>query len=61
MKEFALKHPIITFLLADSAICGVVRIVQAVAAAIGGKNVEVVEEVEADLEGDPNESDHDIQ
>lgn len=61
MKEFALKHPIITFLLADSAICGVVRIVQAVAAAIGGKNVEVVEEVEADLEEDPNESDHDIQ
>lgn len=61
MKEFALKHPIITFLLAVNAIDGVVGIVKAVAAAIGGKNVEVVEEVEADLEEDPNESDHDIQ
>lgn len=27
MKEFALKHPILTFLLADSAIAGIVNIV----------------------------------
>lgn len=61
MKEFALKHPIFTFLLAESVIFGVVRSVQAVAAAIGGKNVEVVEKVTVDMEEDPNESDHDIQ
>ena len=61
MKEFAMKHPIITFLLGLSAIDGVVGIVRAVTTAISGKNVETVEEVEADLEGDPNESDHDIQ
>ena len=61
MKEFAMKHPIITFLLGLSAIDGVVGIVKAVTTAISGKNVETVEEVEADTEEDPNESDHDIQ
>lgn len=29
MKEFALKHPILTFLLADSAICGILNLVNA--------------------------------
>ena len=61
MKEFAMKHPILTFLLAVSSIDGVVRIVQTVAAAISGKDVEAVEEVTVDTEEDPNESDHDIQ
>lgn len=61
MKEFAMKHPILTFLMAVSAIDGVVGIVQAVTAAISGKNTEVVEEIEANTEEDPNESDHDIQ
>lgn len=61
MKEFAMKHPILTFLLGVSAIDGVVRIVQTVAAAISGKDVEAVEEVTVDTEEDPNESDHDIQ
>lgn len=27
MKEFAIKHPILTFFLADSIVCGVVKIV----------------------------------
>ena len=27
MKEFALKHPILTFLLADTLICGVVNVI----------------------------------
>ena len=61
MKEFALKHPIITFLLALNAIDGVVGIVKAVTTAIGGKNAEAVEEITVDTEEDPNESDHDIQ
>lgn len=29
MKEFALKHPIITFLLADTVICGVLNVLSA--------------------------------
>lgn len=29
MKEFALKHPILTFLLVDSAIGGVVKLIYA--------------------------------
>lgn len=61
MKEFAMKHPILTFLLALNAIDGVVGIVKAVTTAISGKNTEVVEEIEANTEEDPNESDHDIQ
>ena len=61
MKEFAMKHPIITFLLGLSAIDGVVGIVRAVTSAISGKDVEAVEEVTVNMEGDPNESDHDIQ
>lgn len=61
MKEFAMKHPIIAFLMAVSAIDGVVGIVKAVTTAISGKNTEVVEEIEANTEEDPNESDHDIQ
>lgn len=61
MKEFALKHPIITLLLGISAIDGVVGIVKAVTTAISGKNTEAVEEVTVDTEEDPNESDHDIQ
>ena len=28
MKEFILKHPIITFLALDTVVCGVVNIVQ---------------------------------
>ena len=31
MKEFALKHPILTFLLADSLICGIVNTIRAFA------------------------------
>lgn len=61
MKEFAMKHPLITFLLTVSAIDGVVGIVQAVTAAISGKNGESVEEVKVETEEIPNESDHDIQ
>lgn len=30
MKEWALKHPILTFFLADAAICGVVNIITSI-------------------------------
>lgn len=35
MKEFALKHPILTFLLADTLIAGVVNIVRTGLVAFG--------------------------
>lgn len=37
MKEFIVKHPIISFLLADAAIGGIVKVVQAVSYAISGR------------------------
>ena len=70
MKEFAMKHPILTFFLVDSAISGIVKIVTTIVDAFGGKQdgdgeieVEVPVEVsvEAVEEEKPNESSGDIQ
>lgn len=49
MKEFALKHPILTFLLADVLICGVFNTVRAFAprkAAPASKEDEVAVTIE---------------
>lgn len=45
MKEFALKHPILTFLLADALICGIVNVVGFGVQAFGlrNRNVETEE------------------
>lgn len=56
MKEFVMKHPIITFLLADSLIAGVVNSIKYVAACFAKNNVIEVEEGEK-----VNESTGDIQ
>ena len=39
MKEFAIKHPILTFLLVDSAIAGVVNVLKIGLAAFGKNKV----------------------
>ena len=39
MKEFAIKHPILTFLLVDSAIAGVVNVLKIALAAFGKNKV----------------------
>ena len=53
MKEFALKHPFLTFLLVDGAITGIVKIVTAFTgkgAAVTEPAAETAEEKEADEE-----------
>lgn len=56
MKEFALKHPIITFLLADTLICGIVNAVKCVCMACGKSNNSgeyiAVRNIEPDTEDD---------
>ena len=59
MKEFALKHPILTFLLMDSAIGGIVAIVKTVACAFG-KGTEATVVTIAKEEEKENESSGDI-
>lgn len=44
MKEWCLKHPILTFFLAGSLIDGIVAIVQAVSNAVSGDSEEAVKE-----------------
>lgn len=46
MKEFALKHPILTFLLADTLISGLFGTIRAFA----GKNQDVKADVDGDIE-----------
>ena len=46
MKEFAMKHPILTFLLADAAIGGVVKIVCSIANIFSGGKDDNKEEPE---------------
>ena len=49
MKEFALKHPILTFLLADALICGIVNVVAIGVQAFGLRNQNVeTEEAKAE-------------
>lgn len=61
MKEFAMKHPILTFLLADSLIAGVVNIIGHVTAAFGKntvveeKTIEVAEEEKTDDDASDSE------
>ena len=43
MKEWILKHPVMTFLLVDSAIAGTVKVVQALTCMITGKPLMVRE------------------
>ena len=40
MKDIALKHPILTFLLADSLIAGVCKTIKFIACAITGTSME---------------------
>lgn len=51
MMEFALKHPILTFLLVGSAIDGVVSIARSVSAAFAGKK----EKTEVDTDEPAND------
>lgn len=56
MKEWCIKHPILTFLLADSAICGVVNIIKAVTGVFTlGTPEQEVQEVEGTNEEDKAE------
>ena len=56
LKEFIMKHPILTFLLADTAITGICNTVKYVAAAFGKNQV-----VEVTEEGKKDEPAGDIQ
>lgn len=56
MKEFALKHPILTFLLADSAIAGICNLIKFGLAAFGKNQV-----VEVEKGANVNESSGDNQ
>lgn len=47
MKEFALKHPILTFFLCDTLICGVVNVLSAFASG-RKKNAEEPKEEDAE-------------
>lgn len=55
MKEWCIKHPILTFLLADSAICGIVNVIKAVTGIFssGSQTEEVA--IEEDYEEDKAE------
>ena len=46
MKEWALKHPVMTFLLADTAIAGIVNVCKLVIAAFSKNNISEVSEEE---------------
>lgn len=61
MKEFCLKHPIITFLLADSLIAGAYKTICFVASCFGKADVTEETSIETTVEEDANESDNDIQ
>lgn len=66
MKEFAMKHPILTFLIADALIGGVVSIVRALSGnPLVCYNVEDTEEeseeIEEKKEDEPDEPSGDIQ
>lgn len=50
MKEWAIKHPILTFLLIDSAIAGVVNVIRSISCAVKGG--ETQEEKETECEGE---------
>ena len=54
MKEFAMKHPILSFLLADAAIGGVVKTIQAICGIFGNKETTTTinAEVSADESAD---------
>ena len=63
MKEFCLKHPIITFLLAGSLIDGAYKTICFVASCFGKADVTETNEtsIETTAEEDADESDNDIQ
>ena len=52
MKEWAIKHPIMTFLLIDSAIAGIVNTIRFIAGAVKGVDVEEVKETECEVEAE---------
>lgn len=61
MKEFIIKHPIITFLLADTLICGVVNLGTNIARAFASKGRSTEAPVqEKTEEDDANEPSGDI-
>jgi hypothetical protein len=51
MKEWALKHPVMTFLLADAAIGGIVNVCKMVVAAFTGTTAK--EENEEEKQDEP--------
>lgn len=62
MKEWALKHPVMTFLLASAAVDGVVKIVKLAALALVAGRIPTQEEAEeATEEATKDESGNDIQ
>lgn len=52
MKEWALKHPVLTFLLVSSAIDGAVKVFRLVTGALGKNNEETEEEKANEPAGD---------
>lgn len=61
MKEFAMRHPILTFLLVDSAIGGVVKIVTSITGAFGRNDEEAETTIEVTKEETPDGPSGDIQ
>lgn len=62
MKEWALKHPVMTFLLASAAVDGVVKIVKLVSLVLVTGRIPAQEEAEeATEEAAKDESGNDIQ
>ena len=58
MKEWALKHPVMTFLLVSSAIEGVVKVVKLAAVVLAAGKIPVSETVEETAE-ETKEETHD--
>lgn len=52
MKEWAIKHPILTFLLIDSAIAGVVNVIRSISCAVKGGEVKEENKIECEVEAE---------
>lgn len=61
MKEWALKHPVMTFLLASAAVDGVVKIVKLVSLVLVTGRIPAQTDAEEVTEENKDESGNDIQ